>query len=290
MRPVENKRELSILSPEFRTVTMGNDKFFRNYDNVLPAVRENYRKMRANQTLAYAQRMREKYLVFDNPMPVWNAIGLLDEFVDLSDPDIDLPNVQHLVQTAEGIREAGKPDWMQLVGLIHDLGKILYHRGCDADGTSLNEQWGMVGDIFLVGCALPESAVFPEFNALNPDMQDARYNTPLGIYTPNCGLDACITAWGHDEYLYQVLRNHPGNRIPEAGMVMIRYHSFYPWHSGGAYRELMSARDHEYLDWVRDFSRFDLYTKSARVYDLAEMRERYQPLIEKYLGTDPIRF
>ena len=269
---------------------MGEEKVFRDYDDVLPAVRDNYRKMRARQTLDYARRMREKYLTFERPMTVWQAIEALDDFVDLSDPDIDLPNAQHLIQTAEGIREAGKPEWMQLVGLIHDLGKVMYRWGCDEDGTSLDEQWGMVGDIFLVGCALPDSAIFPEFNALNPDMHDPRYNTPLGIYTSGCGLDACVTAWGHDEYLYQVLSRHPDNRIPEAGMVMIRYHSFYPWHSGGSYRELMQERDNQYLEWVRDFNQYDLYTKSPRSYDLDEAKSYYQPLVDKYLGSQPINF
>ena len=271
---------------------MSADKKFRDYDSdaVLPAVRENYRKMRSRQTVDYARRMREKYLTFERPLTVWQAVEALDDFVDLSDPDMDLPNAQHLLQTAEGIRAADKPDWMQLVGLIHDLGKVMYRWGCDEDGTSLAEQWGMVGDIFLVGCALPDTAVYPEFNALNPDMQDPRYNSELGIYQAGCGLDACITAWGHDEYLFQVLQNHPHNRIPEAGMVMIRYHSFYPWHSGGSYENLMQPRDYRYRDWVREFNRYDLYTKSQQTLDPERLRARYQPIIERYLGTGPIYF
>ena len=43
--------------------------------------------------------------------------------------------------------------------------------GCDEDGTSQKEQWGMVGDIFVVGAPLPDVCVYPEFNALNPDMK-----------------------------------------------------------------------------------------------------------------------
>ena len=73
------------------------------------------------------------------------------------------------------------------------------------DGTSQAEQWGMVGDVFVVGCKLPSSCVYPEFNALNPDMNDERYNTATGIYEEGCGLDNLELAWGHDEYLYQVL-------------------------------------------------------------------------------------
>ncbi len=35
------------------------------------------------------------------------------------------PNLEHMLQTAEGMRAAGLPDWFQLVGLLHDMGKIM---------------------------------------------------------------------------------------------------------------------------------------------------------------------
>ena len=63
----------------------------------------------------------------------WELFDYLKAFVDLSDPDINLTNHQHLFQTAEGLRKDGFPDWMQLVGLIHDLGKIIYRVGNDSD-------------------------------------------------------------------------------------------------------------------------------------------------------------
>lgn len=266
------------------------EKTFRNYQapDVKTAVREHYRKMRRNQTYEYVQRMHRKYLTFDRPLGLWEAMESLNRLIDVSDPDLDLPNVQHLIQSAEAIRADNRPDWMQLVGLIHDLGKAMFLWGCDQDGTSQAEQWGMVGDVFVVGCALPDSCVYPEFNTLNPDMKDPRYNTELGIYEEGCGLDALELAWGHDEYLYRVLKNHKDNRIPEAGMVMIRYHSFYPWHSGGSYSRLLNDADARYLEWIRDFNRYDLYTKSTRTYSLEEVRSHYEPLAEKYLGSGPI--
>ena len=67
----------------------------------------------------------------------------------------DIAEVQvHAFQTAESIREAKLPDWMQLVGLIHDCGKMVYLRGCDEDGTSVAQQWSLVGDTWLVTCHL----------------------------------------------------------------------------------------------------------------------------------------
>ena len=155
------------------------EKVFRNYDqlNVDDAVTQHYKKMRQFQTVAYVKQMHEKYLTYSHPLHLWDAMQQLNNLIDVSDPDLDLPNIQHLIQSAEAIRADGRPDWMQLVGLIHDLGKIMFLWGCDEDGTSQAEQWGMVGDVFVVGCALPDSCVYPEFNSLNPDMKDERYNT-----------------------------------------------------------------------------------------------------------------
>ena len=266
------------------------EKTFRVYDNsdVKAAVREHYRKMRKNQTLDYVQRMQKKYLTFDKPMDLWETMEHLNSLVDVSDPDLDLPNIQHLIQSAEAIRADDRPDWMQLTGLIHDLGKVMFLWGNNEDGTSQAEQWGMVGDVFVVGCKLPDTCVYPEFNALNKDMSDRRYNTDLGIYKEGCGLDNVDLAWGHDEYLFQVLHNHSANKLPEEAMVMIRYHSFYPWHTGGSYRQLLNKKDEQYLEWIRDFNKYDLYTKSQKIYDLKDVIDYYQPIAEKYLGTDPI--
>ena len=86
----------------------------------------------------------------------------LEKFVDISDPDITLPNYFHGIQTAEGIRKDNHPEWLQLVGLIHDIGKIMYLWGCDQDGTSLSEQWGIVGDTFIVGCQLPKKILYQD--------------------------------------------------------------------------------------------------------------------------------
>lgn len=186
---------------------------------------------------------------------------------DASDPDLELPNKVHLLQTAEGIRKAGHPDWLVLVGLLHDMGKIMFLWGNGDDGQDgldpKGKQWALGGDTFVVGCQIPDDAVvFPQFNTLNPDMHDERYNTPCGMYEPHCGLDKLCWAWGHDEYMYRMLvaNNAP---IPREGLDMIRYHSAYPMHDKGAYSHLLKPEDVERLEWVRLFNRFDLYTKNG---------------------------
>ena len=144
------------------------------------------------------------------------------------------PNLLHLLQTAEGIRKAGHPDWLQLTGLLHDMGKIMFLWGSGDDGqdgySPNGKQWALGGDTFVVGCEIPnEAVVFPEFNILNPDMHDPRFSTKYGIYEPNCGIDKLKFAWGHDEYMYRMLVAN-ACLIPKQGLDMIRYHSAYPWH------------------------------------------------------------
>ncbi len=121
-------------------------------------------------------------------------------------------------------------------------------------------------------------------------MHDPLLSTELGIYEENCGIDNCHLAWGHDEYLYKVLENHPGNRIPEEGMVMIRYHSFYPWHTGGSYSGISNQKDARYKEWVKDFNQYDLYSKSDKTYPIDSIKSHYTPIIEKYLGSGPVNF
>ena len=78
------------------------------------------------------------------------------------------------------------------------------------------------------------------------------FSSKFGIYEPNCGLDNVMMSWGHDEYLYRVLVNH-GATIPEEGLAMIKYHSFYPWHTGGDYDYLTNEKDSKMMEWVREF-------------------------------------
>lgn len=64
-------------------------------------------------------------------MGIWEAMELLNTLVDASDPDTSATQIQHLLQTAEAMRKDGKPEWMQVTGLVHDLGKLLYFFGSE---------------------------------------------------------------------------------------------------------------------------------------------------------------
>src|SRR5205814_2957328 len=132
---------------------------FRVYDaQAQPGVAEFYRLNHENQTLAYVLRKEKEYFSLKKGQKtVWEAAEFLNTLVDDSDPDTDLTQIEHLMQTSEAIRRDGHPRWFVLTGLIHDLGKVLCLFG--------EPQWAVVGDTFPVGCRYSDRVVFPEFFA-----------------------------------------------------------------------------------------------------------------------------
>jgi inositol oxygenase len=259
---------------------------FRNYSNIDNSIKNLYLKSRTNHTFNKVGQLKQKYSNLDKEIKIWDAIDLLSGFIDISDPDITLPNLTHLYQTAEGIRKDNLPDWLQLVGFIHDLGKIIYIRGCDDDGTTVDEQWGIVGDTFIVGCKLPDKIIYPEFNMLNTDTTDIIMKSKYGIYQHGCGLDNCHISYGHDEYLYQVLSQNKDVKLPKEALYIIRYHSLYSWHTYNEYQHLENSHDRAMKGWVLLFNQYDLYTKTNKNYtevELKELKDYYSSLIHKYL-------
>ena len=115
---------------------------FRNY--AAPpreSVREFYRLNHRYQTLDFVRQKKQEYLALGKRnMGIWEAMEYLNTLVDDSDPDTDLSQIQHLLQTSEAIRQDRHPRWFILTGLIHDLGKILCLFG--------EPQWAVVGDTF----------------------------------------------------------------------------------------------------------------------------------------------
>ncbi|MEP7252394.1 MAG: inositol oxygenase family protein, partial [Ginsengibacter sp.] len=202
---------------------------YRNYEEpARDTVKEFYRLNHTYQTYDFVKEKRDNYLKFNKKeMPVWDAFQFLNQLVDDSDPDTDLDQFQHLLQTSEAIRKDGHPDWMVLVGLMHDMGKVL----C----LFSEPQWAVVGDTFPVGCPYSDKIVYPEFFKNNPDFSNPDYQTQYGVYEKGCGLRNVTMSWGHDEYVYQMLKD----RIPEGGLYMLRYHSFYAWHREGEYDYLL---------------------------------------------------
>lgn len=245
---------------------------FRNYDPTAnPGVAEFYRQNHTHQTLDFVlQKKKEYFALRKGKKSIWEAAEFLNTLVDESDPDTDLSQIEHLLQTSEAIRKDGHPRWMVLAGFIHDLGKVLCLYG--------EPQWAVVGDTFPVGCAWSPEIVYPEYFAENPDAKVPEYQTLYGIYEPHCGLDKVHMSWGHDEYIYHVVKDY----LPEPALYMLRYHSFYPAHKHGAYRHLMNQHDEEMFEWVRKFNPYDLYSKGAERPSLSELRPYYDDLINEF--------
>jgi inositol oxygenase len=245
---------------------------FRQYDEkAAPVVREFYRLNHTFQTLDFVRaKKRQYYGLNQRTMGVWEAGEYLNSLVDDSDPDTDLSQIQHLLQTAESARRDGRPRWFILAAFLHDLGKVLCLYG--------EPQWAVVGDTFVTGCKFSEKIVYHEFFASNPDSAIAEYQTVNGIYEPGCGLENVNVSWGHDEYIYYVTKDY----MPVEAQYMLRYHSFYPWHREGAYDHLCNEQDRQMLYWVKEFNQYDLYSKSDSAPDVARLKPYYEALIAEF--------
>ncbi len=248
---------------------------YRNYDHTdRESVSDFYKENHRHQTYEYAGQKREEFLSLDRKqLTIFEALDFLNTLVDDSDPDTELDQLQHLLQTAEAIRADGHERWFVLTGLLHDLGKVLCLFG--------EPQWAVVGDTFPVGCRFSDRIVYHEFFEENSDHHDLRYNTRLGIYDENGGLDNVTMSWGHDEYLYYVMKDY----LPEPALYMIRYHSFYAWHREGEYDWLCNDRDREMLPWVKKFNPYDLYSKCPTLPNWQELRPYYADLVQEFLPT-----
>ena len=238
---------------------------------------EFYKRMYKNQNLNFVLMMKEKYKILDNVKMTMNkALSLMDSFVDPSDPDLDEPNSIHAYQTAERIRKM-YPDnkEYQIIGLIHDLGKVLF--------TFDEPDYAVVGDTFVVGCKLPKSIVYYDCIDFHPD----KNNSINGLYREGCGLDDLYLSYGHDEYLYQVLKqNKDKHRLSEKYWDIIRYHSFYPWHKESEYSQFMNDKDYDTLKNVLEFNQFDLYSKEDDIHISNDVKQYYDNLLNEYFSGE----
>jgi inositol oxygenase len=246
---------------------------FRQYDaQSKPGVAEFYRLNHERQTLDYVLRKEKEYFgLKKGRKTAWEAADFLNTLVDDSDPDTDLTQIEHLLQTSEAMRRDGQPRWMVLVGFLHDLGKCLCLYG--------EPQWGVVGDTFPVGCAWSDQIVFPEYFGNNPDRNVTEYQSKFGIYEPNCGLENVHMSFGHDGYIAQVMKPY----LSDEALYMLRFHSFYAWHRHGAYTHLMNDKDAAMLEWVKKFNPYDLYSKGHSKPNFQELKPYYDDLFKEFL-------
>lgn len=245
---------------------------FRDYENsASTTVKEFYLLNHTNQTLDFVLNKKKEYGTLNRlSMGIWHAMAALDNIIDESDPDLEQAQTVHAFQTAEKLRLDGQPRWLILIGLIHDLGKVLILFG--------EPQWAVVGDTFPVGCAYSNKIIFNPYFEHNPDINNPALQTQYGIYQPHCGLDAVHMSWSHDEYLYSVVKNY----LPQEALYIIRYHSFYAAHRENEYHYLMNDYDLSMMKWLKLFSPYDLYSKSTNTIDIKELMPYYKELVAEY--------
>lgn len=248
----------------------------RTYEKNTPQYKF-YKEMHEKQTLEHVLNMKKLYDKCDKKMSIKTALSKLDDFVDPSDPDLDVPNSIHAYQTAERCRKKYPDDKsLQITCLIHDVGKVLFYFG--------ESNWNVVGDTFVLGCKFSDKCVYPETFKNNPDYD--KYDE-LGIYEEKCGIEKLHISYGHDEYLYNVLKkNSNKHKLSDKYLNMIRYHSFYPWHTEGEYNRFMIDSDENIKADVLMFNTFDLYSKEDDININDDIKKYYDELLDEYFTDD----
>src|ERR1700733_6628071 len=86
-----------------------SEEEFRQYDaEANPGVANFYRLNHENQTLDCVLGKEKQYFGLDKgEKSQWDAAAFLNTLVDDSDPDTDLTQIEHLLQTSEAIRADG---------------------------------------------------------------------------------------------------------------------------------------------------------------------------------------
>ena len=176
---------------------------FRNYEEPARAsVRELYRLNHRHQTYDFGEVKRKEYLGLNRrAMGVWEALEYLNTLVDDSDPDTELSQIEHLLQTAEAIRADGHPDWFVLTGLDPRprQGPLPVRRAAMGRG----------GRHVPGGLRLPRRDRVPRVLRRQPRRAgDAITRRACGIYEAGCGLANVRLSWGHDEYMYHVVKDY----------------------------------------------------------------------------------
>ena len=258
---------------------------YRNYvmdTSVSYLYRENHIKQNIENNLKFRQEILP---IGKTKLNIFEVIDLMGEIVDESDPDSRNPQIVHSIQTGEACRKLHPDkDWFHLTGFIHDLGKVSAHKLL----YSL-PQWAVVGDTFPIGCAFSDKIIYNEFFTQNSDTYHELYGTKLGIYKEGIGFENMIFSWGHDEYLYQVLKANYC-KLPEEALYIIRFHSFYPWHENSAYDNFADEKDLKMLPFLKDFQLCDLYSKVDEKFDIEERKKYYEKLIEKYFDSPILKW
>ncbi len=174
--------------------------------------------------------------------------------------------------------------WLPLIGFLHDVGKVLA-----TEKLGEVPQWAVVGDTLPVGAPFSMSNVYADkgYHLENPDFAtNIDDDNTFGVYQKHCGFNHVNMTWGHDEYGYTVL-NNTVHRLPPAALYLIRFHSFYAWHTPRneirGYEELADDHDWKMLPLLKMFHESDLYSKGEKMPDVQALRKYYVDMLEQFV-------
>ena len=294
-----------------------------NYNNNI--VEKTYKDVLEKQTLSYFTENNELFKYY---MPkkhnIWYIIDCLEDIIDESDPDTYLPHIHNAYQVSIVIKNTylsydcslkyinirslfddnewnNLPtkykldysttlnkfyrnircwDWFVLVGFIHNLGKIMLHKS-----FGNFPQWAVVSNTFPLGNKLDPNYVYHEknYHKNNVDLS-------LNIYMDNCGFNNVVFNWGHTEYLSRLLSKF--TNLPAEAIYIIRYHSFYSWHTPKnkkrGYVNLANEYDWFMLPLLKAFQKANLYSKNDNVPvpEFYCIKQTFNKLVEKYFPNE----
>jgi len=147
--------------------------------------------------------------------------------------------------------------------------------------------WTLNSRARVIGCAPLLCAKYLEYQLLDPDFKDERYNTELGIYREHCGLENVLLSWSGPEYFSFMLKyNSVG--IPEEGLAMLRLFPLRDWYTRNEYRQLTNENDDDLKPFVAEFDRLITKAKKTFTKNFSDQqcerlwKEFYYPICQKY--------
>tara|TARA_B100001094_G_C18084743_1_gene747147 strand:+ start:347 stop:1252 length:906 start_codon:yes stop_codon:yes gene_type:complete len=292
---------------------------FRNYkDSSRQDIVENtYNRMYTEQTIE--KRKNWIFPVSNKKSTIKNLLPIFDKLIDDSDPDINIGQINHLLQTYINLKQNFNEDIeiktlfsesfynnipdnikkiysekkfiknlypnitdfknkIMITGFIHDIGKILLH-----------PEWGNYQQHFCVGDIYPLNLPFAKENIfynkqfhLNNDFfkKNLQYN-----YTHiKKGFDNYLFTISHDMYLYKVLHNNC--KLDNIFLYLIKYHSFYAFHSKLGYKLYASEEDWINLPLLKIISNSDLYSKNEIIPKFEDYKDEIFNLLDKYCNNE----
>src|SRR5437667_10680529 len=102
--PLENLEQWDDFVKDRYDPNKKQDEFRKFTKEAPPVVQEFYRQNHAYQTRDFVQQKKREYLPLNKRrMGIWEAMEYLNTVVDDSDPDTNLSQIEHLLQTSEAI-------------------------------------------------------------------------------------------------------------------------------------------------------------------------------------------